>query len=87
MKIDTIIDGQIEVPKVLKYFNYGGRKIAVHRAYVCREFTNDYFTCTDYLTGCSFRTADSIKEAIELTKKAIDNNLNFDYSKYEVINS
>jgi len=86
MKIDTIIDGKIKVPKVLKYFNYNGRKIAVHRAFLQHEFTNEYYTCTDYLTGCSFRTAESIDEVISLTKMAIDNHPNFDFSIYEVIN-
>lgn len=88
MKINTVNDGIIDVPRVIKYFTHNGRKIAIHRYYISKKhgFDNEFFTATDYLTGCKITFGDTVKEAIELAISAINKNLNFDYSPYEVIN-
>lgn len=86
MKINTVVDGIVEVPKVIKYFTHNGRKIAIHRYFIHHEFINDYFTATDYSTGWLIVFDSSVKEVIKTAKSILEKNPNFDYSKYEVIN-
>lgn len=85
MKIQTS-DGIIEVPKVIKYITHNGRKIAIHRGYISNEFTNEFFTSTDYLTGFQIRQEDSISELINITISVLNRFPNYDYSKHLIIN-
>ena len=86
MKIQTNADGIVEVPRVIKYFICNKRKIAIHRYFMCREFTNDYFAASDYYTGMQINYDSSIKAVIKRTINILEKNPNYDYSKYEIIN-
>lgn len=87
MKIDTVNDGLIEVPKVIKYFIHNGRKIAIHQSYFSGEgFTNKYYSATDYQTGMRVAFDYSVKQTIIRAKNTLDNNSDYDYSKHKIIN-
>lgn len=86
MKIQTISNGRIEIPKAIKYMDHNGRKIAVHRFYSNNEFMEGYFSSTDYATGMQISWGYCISELIKDTKIRLNSNPNFDYSKYKIIN-